>query len=138
MTKKKMQGMSVLDLYYTTELHPKVLACLSNTTYGDYFNARSTITFDTADQEDEIHEALLPYADPVRMLFPMYDEFIDQLADSRADPGEAADHFVREVIPYLAQVLLQDACFFTHRFPDHVVSHLFLEMTPPSFLVFTE
>jgi hypothetical protein len=122
-TKHKMQGMSVLDTHYMTELHPKALACLSGTTFHDYFVPCTQISFDPDDWDDDLMKQLLqPYGDLVKRIFPMHDQFIDQIESSRAEPGKAARNFVYMLIPYLANVIAQDGIYFTQYFPDHPAS----------------
>jgi hypothetical protein len=87
-TKHKMQGMSVLDTHYMTELHPKALVCLSGTIFHDYYVPRTRILFDPDDWEDEEMKQLLqPYGNLVKHIFPMYDNYINQLENSHAEPG---------------------------------------------------
>jgi hypothetical protein len=136
MTKHKMTSMSVLDLHYTTELHPKALACLSGTKFEDYDVPRTRVNFvvNLDDiEDDQLRNDLEPMQDIVRLVFPMYDDLLDQLESSRADPGESAFHFVEEVMPFLANVLVQDGIFFTHQFPNHPISRLLLHRLPPGY-----
>jgi hypothetical protein len=139
MTKHRLSGMSVLDLHYTTELHPKALACLLGTKFKDYDVPRTRVNFlvdlDDFNEEgdEELRGLLEPMQNLVRLVFPMYDDLIEQLDSSRADPGESAFQFIEEVMPYLAEVLVQDGVFFTHEFPDHPVSCLLLNRLPPGY-----
>ena len=116
------------------ELHPKVLAVLSDTEYGDYNVPRTKFNFDPDSQPtNEQRQLFEPYRNLVRILFPMYDTWVDQIENSPAEPGKSSRMMVYEVIPYFSEVIAQDGCYFLKKFPNHNISRLLLQIMPQSY-----
>jgi hypothetical protein len=66
-----------------------------------------------------------PIIDIVRVLFPNYDTWIEETDDpERGDKTVASQHFLKNVIPYLTEVILQDGIYWILHFPQNPVVQL--------------
>jgi hypothetical protein len=127
--------MSRLHTVYMTELHPHLLAVMAGykaSEFNQYFNLQCKLQFEP--QYNPNHKAdHAPFEDVTRLVFPMYDEYIDRFENSPVDPGVSARNFVYKLLPFLAQVVVQDGVFWIRQWPDHPVSNLLHAQLPNSY-----
>ena len=77
-----------------------------------YFVPRSLI---------ELSNPILWY---VRKLLPKYDNWKAEAASVHGDKSTFCSMFLDDLLPWLVEVVVQDGCYFTRDFPDHVISKL--------------
>jgi hypothetical protein len=58
----------------------------------------------------------------VNLLLPRYPVWLREQKSRTGDKSTLAVQFLNEVLPYLVEVLLQGAIYFTKDFPDHPMS----------------
>ena len=55
----------------------------------------------------------------LRLLIPKYDDWLREVEEPDGDKSQAAATFLKDVLPYLCQVLVQCGAFFIEDYPNH-------------------
>ena len=121
---------SNLDKVYMTELFPPILRVMAGFSYTENkCKTNSTIY--------HVPRCLikLPWSDDQvsRFIFPKIDIWRDQYFSPEGDKSEAAKNFLFGVLPFLAQVVVQDGIYWIRDYPDHEISKLLLHVMPPNY-----
>jgi hypothetical protein len=66
----------------------------------------------------------------LRLLLPEYDTWVNQIASPRGDNTSAGRKFLYQTLPWLAETVVQDGCFFVNDFPNHSFSRLLHDRIP--------
>jgi len=128
MTKHTMKGQSQLEQVYLSELCMRVLACMSRTKFQDYFVARTQLPVETWWEDD------ISWNEIIIRLLPRYPQWLEEVNDEEeGDGSRAAQQFVRELLPFLMKVLVQDGIFWIHEFPTHPISLLLVQKLPDDY-----
>ena len=121
---------SNLDKVYMTELFPPILRVMAGFSYTENkCKTNSTIY--------HVPRCLikLPWSDDQvsRFIFPKIDVWRDEYYSPEGDKSEAAKNFLFGVLPFLAQVIVQDGIYWIRDYPNHEISRLLLNAMPPNY-----
>ena len=119
------RGSSKMNTVYFTELFYPVLLYASGYDKSDinsYNNPRTRLQLPIInnDNNDTTNEILLA-------IFPQLEEWKEQQKSVQGDNRECARHFVNEVLPLLAKVVIQDGIYWIKEYPDSLPSRLLID-----------
>ena len=114
-----------MNTVYFTELFYPVLLYASGYDKSDinsYNNPRTRLQLPIInnDNNDTTNEILLA-------IFPQLEEWKEQQKSVQGDNRECARHFVNEVLPLLAKVVIQDGIYWIKEYPDSLPSRLLID-----------
>jgi hypothetical protein len=74
-----------------------------------------------------------PEEDVLRWVFPHLQEWRGQYESRNGDKSEACRNFLYHILPFVAQVVVQDGIYFVHHFPHHQISTMLREAMPNNY-----
>lgn len=131
------RGTSKMSTVYFTELFPPVLLWASGYDKNDiysYNNPRTRLRLPIANNDNNINDN-----DAITLaIFPRYLDWKRQQQHvAGGDNRLCANHFIFEVLPFIATTVIQDGIFWIHEYPDSLPSRLLQERMRPIFPDFT-
>lgn len=119
LTSHAVSGLSKHDIgkvaRYITELPPSTLRVMSGFKFDeDYFVPRTQLAMFNGLSKEDI----------TLLVFPMINEWREQVGTMDGDHGLAAQNFLYHVLPYLAAVVVQDGIYWIRDFPEHEATRL--------------
>jgi len=111
---------------YATELHPDV--CLAMSGFMLHGKKFPYLVHRTRLDMTDLHARF--DKDPVDIIFPLRQRWIEQRDSLHGDKSRACESLLFEVLPYFAEVIIQDGIYWTRHFPHHPASRRLLSAMP--------
>lgn len=78
-------------------------------------------------------EITIPYEQPELLVFPHIHVWQAQMESPMGDKCEAARNFLNKMLPWLAEVVIQDGVYWIDRYPEHFISILLRRAMPANY-----
>ncbi len=105
---------------YVTELYAPVMKVMAGFGRTDVYSVpRAEIT--------------IPYERPELLVFPHIHVWRAQMESPMGDKCEAARNFLDKMLPWLAEVVIQDGVYWIDRYPEHFISVLLRQAMPANY-----
>ena len=118
---------SVMDKVYMTELYGPLLMVMAGFKVNDIYHVpRSAIVLPW------------PLDQVCSCVFPRLSTWQSHYHSPTGDHSKAAENFLFQLLPFLAQVVAQDGIYWVRDFPNHQISRMLLQVMPPNYQLWAQ
>ena len=105
---------------YVTELYAPVMKVMAGFARAEVYNVPRA-------------EIRIPFERPELIVFPHIDVWRAQMESPMGDKCDAARNFLEKLLPWLAEVVVQDGVYWIDRYPEHFISVLLRRAMPANY-----